>query len=64
MEHEGDRGTAPDDRAYLEAEVVSDRLRAGAREDDPITRDAIALLGREFRAAAFGDASSGSRSGR
>ena len=64
MEHEGDRGTAPDDRAYLEAEVVSDRLRAGAPEDDPITRDAIAVLGKGFRAAAGGAHSSGSRPGR
>ena len=37
-----------DDRAYRAAQLVQDRIIAGAPADDPVTREALELLNREF----------------
>ena len=39
---------AADERALREAQVVRDRLVAGAPADDPLTREALAVLTREL----------------
>jgi hypothetical protein len=50
----GDGTAARDERAHRDAQIVRDRLAAGAPEDDPITRAAIDDLSRELTEMAEG----------
>src|SRR5437868_9276937 len=45
-----------DDRAYRAGELVRERIAAGAPADDPITREALELIGHEFQATQWAPA--------